>query len=92
MDTCTYRDNEMFLRLYADRRQIAGIFVPLSRNPLDRLATHSFMALRPFHRMIHQKRNPQASHPRQMWNSGGLLNDPVTGDRVGGIRTRIPEP
>jgi len=71
MDTCTYRDNEMFLRLYADRRQIAGIFVPLSRNPLDRLATRSFMALRPFHRIIYQKRNPQASHPRQMWNSGG---------------------
>jgi CelD/BcsL family acetyltransferase involved in cellulose biosynthesis len=71
MDTCTYRDNEMFLRLYADRRQTAGIFVPLSRNPLDRLATHSFMALRPFHRLIHDKRNPQGSHPRQMWSSGG---------------------
>ena len=81
MDTCTYRDNEMFLRLYADRRQIAGIFVPLSRNPLDRLATHSFMALRPFHRMIYQKRNPQASHPRQVWNSGGTAER--SGDRVG---------
>ena len=81
MDTCTYRDNEMFLRLYADRTQIAGIFVPLSRNPLDRLAIHSFMALRPLHRIIYEKRNPQALHPRQMWNSEGLLNDPgpVTG-------------
>jgi CelD/BcsL family acetyltransferase involved in cellulose biosynthesis len=70
MDTGTYRDNEMFLRLYADRRQTAGIFVPLSRDPLDRLAIRSFMALRPFHRLIHEKRNPQASHPRQVWSSG----------------------
>ncbi len=81
MDTCTYRDNEMFLRLYADRRQIAGIFVPLSRNPLDRLTTRSFMALRPFHRLIHHKRNPQASHPRQMWNTGGTAAR--SGDRFG---------
>ena len=81
MDTCTYRDNEMFLRLYADRRQVAGIFVPLTRNPLDRLATRSFMALRPFHRLIHHKRNPQFSHPRQMWNTGGTAAR--SGDRFG---------
>jgi len=65
MDTCTYRDNEMILRHYVDRRQTAGIFVPLSRNPLDKIAVRSFMALRPIHTWIYDKRNPQANRPRR---------------------------
>ena len=63
MDTCSYRDNEIFLRLYADRRQIAGIFVPLRSNPLDRLAIRSFMALRPLHRLIYHSAKPKGFAP-----------------------------
>ncbi len=62
IDTCTWRDNKFALRLYPDRRQTAGIFIPLSRNPLDRVASHSFMALRPIHKRIYDKRHPQPSH------------------------------
>ena len=65
IDTCTYRDNETLLRLYPDRRRIAGIFVPLSRNPLDRAAIHSLMAVRPVHKWLYDRRHPQPSHPRQ---------------------------
>jgi hypothetical protein len=65
IDTCAYRDNETLLRLYPDRRRTAWIFVPLSRNPLDRAAIHSFMALHPLHSWIYNKRHPQPSrsHP-----------------------------
>jgi hypothetical protein len=52
LDTCTYRDNETLLRLYPDRRPSASIFVPLSKNPMDRAAARSFMALQPAHRFL----------------------------------------
>ena len=42
IDTCTCRDNEIILRLYPDRRQTAGVFMPLSRNPLD-MSGHSLL-------------------------------------------------
>jgi len=58
IDTCTYPDNETLLRLYPDRRLTAGVFVPLSRNPLDRMVISSLMAIRPIHKMIYDKRNP----------------------------------
>jgi hypothetical protein len=61
IDTCTYRDNETLLRLYPDRRLTAGVFVPLSRNPLDSVAIRSFMAIRPIHKRIYERRHPQRS-------------------------------
>jgi hypothetical protein len=73
IDTGTYRDNEMSLRLFSDRRQTAGVFVPLSRSPLDMLAIRSFMALRPVHRWIYDKRNPQGSRDRREPNAGRVL-------------------
>ncbi len=71
IDTCTARGNEMALRLYPDRRRTAGIFVLLSRNPLDSAAVHSFMAVRPVHKWIYDKRHPtpSRSHPRQRPNA-----------------------
>jgi hypothetical protein len=59
IDTCAYRDNELFLRLYPDRRRTAWIFVLLSRNPLDSAAIHSFIALHPVHKWIYDKRYPK---------------------------------
>ncbi len=52
LDTCTFRDNETLLWIYPDRKQITGLFVPLSKNPMDRMAIRSFMALRPMYRRI----------------------------------------
>ena len=59
IDTCSYRGNETLLRLYPDRKRTAWVFVPLSRNPLDRAAVRSFTALHPVHKWVYDKRRPQ---------------------------------
>jgi|GEM_PF-896066 len=54
IDTCSSPEFTLLLRLYPDRRRITSYFVPLGRNPLDRLAVRLFMALQPIHhRIVH---------------------------------------
>lgn len=55
IDTCTARDNQMALRLYPERRRAAYVFVPLSKNPVDRLAVRAFLIARPVHQWIYNQ-------------------------------------
>jgi Acetyltransferase (GNAT) domain len=55
IDTCTARDNQMALRLYPERRRAAYVLVPLSKNPVDRLAVRAFLIARPVHRWIYNQ-------------------------------------
>jgi Acetyltransferase (GNAT) domain len=45
-DTCTAPNNQMALRLYPDRRRFAYVLVPLTKNPVDRLAVRAFLIAR----------------------------------------------
>jgi CelD/BcsL family acetyltransferase involved in cellulose biosynthesis len=56
IDTCSSPQFEVLMRIYPDRRRITSYFVPLGRNPIDRLAVKAFMALRPLHKKLHDKR------------------------------------
>jgi CelD/BcsL family acetyltransferase involved in cellulose biosynthesis len=49
IDVCTYEGNHTLLRMYLDRISYCSYFVPLGRNPIDRLAARTFMAVRPLH-------------------------------------------
>jgi CelD/BcsL family acetyltransferase involved in cellulose biosynthesis len=53
IDIGTYPGNHTLLRMYPDRKRYGSYFVPLSRNPLDRLAVRAFMAARPLHKRMH---------------------------------------
>jgi len=35
IDTCTFENNSLLLRLYPDRRRITTLLIPLGRNPVD---------------------------------------------------------
>lgn len=50
LDPCTYEGNEVMLGLYPDRTRFSSFFVPLSRNPVDRLAVHAFVGMRTVHK------------------------------------------
>ncbi len=52
VDACTYEGNETLLRMYPDRHRKTSFFVPLSNNPVDRLAVKLFVLVRPLHRNI----------------------------------------
>lgn len=54
IDTCTTPEYEILLRLYPDRKQFNSFFVPLGRNPVDRLAVRTFMWLRPIHKRMYE--------------------------------------
>lgn len=49
IDVCTYKDNETLLRMYPDRKTFTSILMPLSGNPVDRLAIRTFLAGGPLH-------------------------------------------
>lgn len=55
IDSCTSPGNDMFLRIYPERRRIASYFVPLSRAPTDRLVPPAFIALRPMHKWVYDR-------------------------------------
>jgi CelD/BcsL family acetyltransferase involved in cellulose biosynthesis len=54
LDTCTYEGNETLLRMYPDRKRFCSYFVPLGRNPVDRAAARTFMAVRPLHKRLYE--------------------------------------
>ncbi len=54
LDTCTYKDNETLLRMYPDRKRFCSYFVPLGRNPADRAAARTFIAVRPLHKRVYE--------------------------------------
>jgi hypothetical protein len=49
IDSCTSPNNDMYLRLYPERKRIASYFVPLSWTPIDRLVPPAYTAMRPIH-------------------------------------------
>lgn len=55
IDSCTAPSNEMALRLYPDRRRAAYVFIPLTKNPVDRLAVHAFLKARPVRQWIYKQ-------------------------------------
>ncbi len=65
IDTCTSPNNETALRLYPDRRYIASVFVPLSKNPFDKMAIRFLEAMRAIHKRIYEWRHPQRPHERR---------------------------
>jgi CelD/BcsL family acetyltransferase involved in cellulose biosynthesis len=79
IDTCTGRDNQMALRLYPDRRRAAFVFVPLTKNPVDRLAVRAILVARPVHRWIYSQLH---STPR---GTGAMSEKSNTG-----ARRRVP--
>jgi hypothetical protein len=62
IDTCSSPQFEVLMRIYPDRRRITSYFVPLGRNPVDRLAVKAFMTLQPLHKKLHDRR-AVARHP-----------------------------
>ena len=52
IDVCTYEGNQPLLRMYPDRKRFTSYVVPLSRNPLDRLAARSLVAAPHLKRML----------------------------------------
>jgi hypothetical protein len=79
IDTCTGHDNQMALRLYPDRRRATFVFVPLTNNPVDRLAVRAILVARPVHRWIY---NQLHSTPR---GTGAMSGNSNTG-----ARRRVP--
>lgn len=58
IDTCTMPGNQTALRLYPDRRRAAYVFVPLSKNPVHRLAVRAFLIARPLHGWVYDHLHP----------------------------------
>jgi len=52
IDVCTYKDNETLLRMYPDRKRFTSVLVPLSGNPVDRLAIWTYRAADPVHQRL----------------------------------------
>ena len=69
----------MALRLYPDRRRAAFVFVPLTKNPVDRLAVRAILVARPVHRWIYSQLH---STPR---GTGAMSEKSNTG-----ARRRVP--
>lgn len=58
IDTCTMPHNQMALQLYPERRSTAYVIVPLSKNPVHRIAVRAFLIVRPVHRRIYNRLHP----------------------------------
>jgi len=56
IDTCTFNQNHILLRLYPDRRQITTWFINLG-GPQDRVAIASFLAVDRLHQRVHEFRH-----------------------------------
>src|SRR5262249_18949753 len=65
IDTCTFPNNELLMRLYPDRRRITSFFIVLGRNWRDRATMRSFIALRPLHRRVYDFRQRRRSSSTQ---------------------------
>lgn len=63
IDSCTAPRNRMALRLYLDRRSAAWVFVPLSKNPIHRLAVRAFLMARPLRAWTQTLLRPRARDP-----------------------------
>lgn len=80
IDSCTAPRNLMALRLYPDRRSAAWVFVPLSKNPVHRLAVRAFLMSRPLRGWIRALLRPRSGDPvRGMGTMGGKSSESVTG-------------
>jgi CelD/BcsL family acetyltransferase involved in cellulose biosynthesis len=65
LETCTYNGNQLFLRIYPDRRRITSLFIVLDgtwKNRVDQLVLRSFMSLRPLHTRFYERRHGEAAH------------------------------
>jgi CelD/BcsL family acetyltransferase involved in cellulose biosynthesis len=65
LETCTYNGNQLFLRIYPDRRRITSLFIVLDatwKNRVDQLVLRSFMSLRPLHTKFYERRHGEAAH------------------------------
>jgi CelD/BcsL family acetyltransferase involved in cellulose biosynthesis len=86
IDTCSSPRFEVLMRIYPDRRRITSYFVPLGRNPIDRLAVKAFMALQPLHKKLHDRlsRRQAVAGARHRHPSSGIPAEPepVDGDAV----------
>jgi hypothetical protein len=58
LDSCGAHGNEMLLRLHPDRRVVASLFIPLSKNPVDWAVARSLSTLRPAHRWAYDRLHP----------------------------------
>jgi CelD/BcsL family acetyltransferase involved in cellulose biosynthesis len=81
IDTCSSPRFEVLLRIYPDRRRITSYFVPLSQNPIDRLAVKAFMALQPLHQKLHDQlsRRQAVVGARHRHPSSGMPDEPEPG-------------
>ncbi len=84
IDTCSSPRFEVLMRIYPDRRRITSYFVPLGRNPIDRLAVKAFIALQPLHKKLHDQlsRRQAVAGARHRHPSSGMPAEPepVDGD------------
>jgi hypothetical protein len=65
IDSCTFNGNDVLLRLLPDRRRITSYFIVLEpgwKGWADRLAMQSFIALRPWHKRLYERRHGEAAH------------------------------
>jgi CelD/BcsL family acetyltransferase involved in cellulose biosynthesis len=63
LETCTYNGNELFLRIYPDRRRISSLFIGLDPGwgrTVDRAALRAFMGLRPLHTRVYERLHRKA--------------------------------
>jgi Acetyltransferase (GNAT) domain len=79
IDSCTAPRNRMALRLFPDRLCAAWVFVPLSKNPVHRLAVGAFLMARPLRAWIRALPRPRAGDPvRGMGTMGGNSSKSAT--------------
>jgi hypothetical protein len=62
MDTCTSADNEMYNKLFLDRRTIQTLLVPLTRVGVAGFALSALPLLRQMKRSFAKQRQPEAAH------------------------------
>ncbi len=93
IDTCSSPQFEVLMRIYPDRRRITSYFVPLGRNPVDRLAVKAFMTLRPLHKKLHDRRGAAHStgHAKVTADAGPAL-DTAAGPDVNAEPVPPPAP
>jgi CelD/BcsL family acetyltransferase involved in cellulose biosynthesis len=78
LETCTYNGNELFLRIYPDRRRITTLFIvldPTWKNRVDQLVLRSFMSLRPLHTKLYERRHGEAAHGASGVEAPGVPSD-----------------
>jgi hypothetical protein len=96
IDTCSSPEFENLLRLYPDRRRITSYFLPLGRNPVDRLAVRLFMALQPLHQQLIDVVVPKLRSSIKVnlrgWTDEPLTTPPQVGSGDAGAPDPVREP